>query len=255
MRNWPALVWALAVGIAITSAIYALRRTRWVRAWNTDPAHHAGIAAFCLFTSAVTVCAAVLTWNYWSAAEALESELNGTRDEVLADSTRGFGDGGWRRATFVQIAEEVRQRGMEDFKDRTPPAEGGQEMPVTTSDTARFVAERYVQAVEANLSAGGFGLLYPRWQRAFIASDASPVDVGNPGPPASGAMSADYVRAPFVRTAVEGRLEQQAAALRAAVASVTRTSGLLLWLPALLLELTAFALTARAAVREMRLDF
>ncbi len=254
VHDWIAVVWAIIIGIATTGIIFGIRRTIWVHGWNTQPSNHAGIAAWCLFTSIVTVCAVVLTLSFWNAPDAFTKAFKSTRDEVLADETRGYSDGGWRRATFVRIGEEVRERGLEDFKDRTTPKDGATDFPVTKVETARMIAGRYVEEVDANLGAGGFGLIFPLWQDAF-AAPVSPFLVGTPSLPASGTVNSDYIQTPFVRTAVEARLEQWSASLNPQVVSVAQTSAILLWGPAVLLELLAFLITARAAVREMRFDF
>jgi hypothetical protein len=252
--NWVSVFWAFIIGLAITGTIFGVRRTLWVHGWNTQSSNHAGIAAFCLFTSIVSVCAVVLTMSFWSAPKAFDTAFKATRDEVLADETRGIDDGGWRRATFVRIGEEVRERGLEDFKNRTTPKDGATDIPVTKMETARMIAGRYVEEVDANLGAGGFGLIFPQWQAAFSAP-LPPISLGTLSLPASGTVNSDYIQTPFIRTAVESRVGQWAASLNPQVISVAKTSAILLWGPAVLLELLAFLITARAAVREMRFDF
>ena len=255
LAEWWLVGLVLLGAVAAAALVGWLRRSVWEYGWNTNPPAH-GLAAqvWCGLAFLALTAAILLGWAFYTAPLALDQAIGGVRAQLLPDARRGVGDGGWRRAVFRQAADEIQARGLEDFAGKPTPAQGSTEIPVTKPETAKLIAERYARAFDERFRRGEFGGAALPWG-GWLAAKAPPIsDVPALVPP-SRVITADVAQNALLRTALERRLEDHSAALRAEVQRVGAGGFWFILGLVAILQGAAFAATGQAAYRDLRLDF
>ena len=237
--EWWAVGLVFLAAVALAALIGWFRRTVWEHGWNTVPPLHSAVTqVWCALAFLALATAILLGWAFHTAPLALDRALAEVRTELFPDARRGLNDGGWRRAVFRQVADEIHARGLEDFAGKPTPAQGGTEVPVTKPETAKLVAERYARAFDERFRRGQFDNGVAPWGDWLGAKAGSP---GNAvaSVPASRFITADVAQNALLRTALESRLEQVSSALRAEVQRISSGGFWFLWALAGLLQAVA----------------
>ncbi len=253
--DWWVVGLVLLAAVAVAALIGWLRRVVWEHGWNTNPPPHSVTTqVWCALASTAVVAAVLTGWAFRSAPLALESALVEIRSELFPDARRNVSDGGWRRATFRKVGDEIQARGLENFAGKPTSAQGGTEVPVTERETAKLVAERYAQAFDERFRTGQFDHGAAPWG-GWLNSKAAAGDSAVASVPPTGVITADVAQNALLRGALDRRLEEVSSSLRAEVRRVSAGGFWFVWALAILLQVIAFAVTGRAAFRDLRLDF